>query len=282
MNIVTGLYIYYVVFSTLLGIILGSFLNVVIYRLPVGRTISKGRSMCMSCGHTLAAKDLIPLFSWLFLKGKCRYCGAPVASRYAKIESLTGLVFLISALTNIGAIIFVISPEPLLIIYALYVLLFMITMCMIISAMMIWYDTSKGLPPTAIVSIILSFAAYIMLYIYISESLVTSLLIGAARYVGILIAFVGATALLSKILKREYSKNDLFLDLTFAGAFSFELILSPAPKSFYVFLPAIIYAVIRSSLRGSKKDKYSGIICFGCICVYKYHQIIIYLFIFGG
>ena len=279
MNIVTGLYIYYVIFSTLLGIVLGSFLNVVIYRLPVGRTISKGRSMCMSCGHTLAAKDLVPLFSWLFLKGKCRYCGAPVASRYAKIESLTGLVFLISALTNIDAIVFMISPEPVLIMYALYILLFMITMCMIISAMMIWYDTAKGLPPTAIVSVILSFIAYIMLYVFISESLVNSILIGIARYIGILLAFVFITFLLSKLLKREYSKNDLFLDLTFAGAFSFELILTPVPRSYFVFLPAIIYAVIRSSLRGSKKDKYSGIICFALImilqiAVYAYTSII--------
>ena len=267
MNIVIGLYIYYVVFSALLGIVLGSFLNVVIYRLPVGRTISKGRSMCMSCGHTLAAKDLVPLFSWLFLKGKCRYCGAPVASRYAKIESLTGVVFLITAFTNIEAIAFVITPEPILIMFALYILLFMITMCMIISAMMIWHDTSKGLPPTAIVSLILSFIAYVVLYIFISESIVISILIAIGRYLGILLAYVGITFLLSKLLKREYSKNDLFLDLTFAGAFSFELILTPVPKSFYVFLPALIYAVIRSALRGSKKDKYSGIICFALIMI---------------
>lgn len=80
-------------FAGVFGLVIGSFLNVCIYRIPEGRTIVKGHSMCMSCGHVLGAPDLVPLFSWLFLKGKCRYCGAPIASRYAKIEGLTGLVF---------------------------------------------------------------------------------------------------------------------------------------------------------------------------------------------
>ena len=80
-------------FAGVFGLVIGSFLNVCIYRIPEGRTIVKGHSMCMSCGHVLGAADLVPLFSWLFLKGKCRYCGAPIASRYAKIEALTGLVF---------------------------------------------------------------------------------------------------------------------------------------------------------------------------------------------
>lgn len=77
----------------ILGLLVGSFLNVCIYRIPEGRTVVKGHSMCMSCSHTLSAADLVPLFSWLFLRGKCRYCGAPIPSRYAKIEALTGLVF---------------------------------------------------------------------------------------------------------------------------------------------------------------------------------------------
>ena len=80
-------------FAGVFGLVIGSFLNVCIYRIPEGRTIVKGHSMCMSCGHVLGAADLVPLFSWLFLKGKCRYCCAPIASRYAKIEGLTGLVF---------------------------------------------------------------------------------------------------------------------------------------------------------------------------------------------
>ena len=84
--------IFNIVIIGVLGLIIGSFLNVCIYRIPEGRTVVKGHSMCMSCGHNLGAADLVPLFSYLFLRGKCRYCGAPIASRYAKIEGVTGLV----------------------------------------------------------------------------------------------------------------------------------------------------------------------------------------------
>lgn len=85
------------VFFGIFGLVIGSFLNVCIYRIPEGRTIVKGHSMCMSCGHELGALDMVPLFSWVFLKGKCRYCGSPIASRYAKIEGLTCLIFAVLA-----------------------------------------------------------------------------------------------------------------------------------------------------------------------------------------
>lgn len=81
----------------LFGLVIGSFLNVCIYRLPEKRTIVKGHSMCMTCGHELGPLDLFPLLSWLFLRGKCRYCRAPIASRYAIIEGLTGFVFAVLA-----------------------------------------------------------------------------------------------------------------------------------------------------------------------------------------
>src|SRR5659263_191468 len=84
-------------FFGVFGLVIGSFLNVCIYRIPEGRTIVKGHSMCMSCGHELGALDLVPLFSWVFLKGKCRYCGSLIASRYAKIEGLTCLIFAVLA-----------------------------------------------------------------------------------------------------------------------------------------------------------------------------------------
>ena len=62
------------------GICIGSFLNVCIYRIPLKETIVSDRSHCMKCGHTLAWYDLFPLFSWLSLGGKCRYCKARSAS----------------------------------------------------------------------------------------------------------------------------------------------------------------------------------------------------------
>ena len=77
----------------LYGLIFGSFYNVVIYRVPADKSIAKGRSMCGSCNHTLAAKDLVPVLSWVFLKARCRYCGSKISMRYPIIELVTGLLF---------------------------------------------------------------------------------------------------------------------------------------------------------------------------------------------
>lgn len=77
----------------LFGLLIGSFLNVCIYRLPRGETIAKGRSYCPRCRHDLAGADLVPVFSYLLLHMRCRYCGQPIAPRYARIESVTGGYF---------------------------------------------------------------------------------------------------------------------------------------------------------------------------------------------
>ena len=82
-------------FVFIFGICIGSFLNVCIYRIPQGISISKGRSFCPSCHHQLHAMDLIPLFSYLFLKRKCRYCHELISPRYFCIELLTGILFIL-------------------------------------------------------------------------------------------------------------------------------------------------------------------------------------------
>lgn len=74
----------------ILGIIVGSFLNVCILRIPLKETIVSERSHCMTCGHTLAWYDLFPLFSWLSLGGKCRYCKAKISKQYPIVEFLNG------------------------------------------------------------------------------------------------------------------------------------------------------------------------------------------------
>lgn len=79
----------------LYGIVIGSFLNVLIYRLPKKENIVTTRSHCMSCGYTLKWYDLIPLFSFLALKGKCRKCGTKLSVQYPLIEALNGGLYLI-------------------------------------------------------------------------------------------------------------------------------------------------------------------------------------------
>ncbi|MDE6665414.1 MAG: prepilin peptidase [Ruminococcus sp.] len=80
----------------LLGISVGSFLNVVILRLPRNESLIKRSSHCMTCGAKIRARDLIPVFSWLALKGKCHSCGEKISPRYPVVESLNGLLFVLT------------------------------------------------------------------------------------------------------------------------------------------------------------------------------------------
>ncbi len=80
-----------------LGLVIGSFLNVVIWRVPRGQSIVSPPSACPSCGHEIRAYDNIPVVSWLVLRGKCRDCGAPISGRYPLVELGTGALFAIMA-----------------------------------------------------------------------------------------------------------------------------------------------------------------------------------------
>lgn len=76
-----------------LGLVLGSALHCLAYRMARGLRWSKGHSVCPQCDHPLTGRDLIPLFSFLLLRGKCRYCGASIPLRYPASEALLGLLF---------------------------------------------------------------------------------------------------------------------------------------------------------------------------------------------
>jgi len=81
-----GILLYSIVMAAILGAVFGSFLNCAAWRIARDEPFWKGRSRCPTCGHTLGALDLIPIFSWLFLRGKCRWCGAKVSARYMLTE----------------------------------------------------------------------------------------------------------------------------------------------------------------------------------------------------
>lgn len=84
--------------ASVLGLLIGSFLNVVIYRVPLGLSIVKPPSACPGCGAHIEARDNIPLISWLVLRGKCRHCGNPISIRYPIVELITGVLFAATAL----------------------------------------------------------------------------------------------------------------------------------------------------------------------------------------
>lgn len=82
-----------IVFLAILGAIVGSFLNVVIHRLPRDESLVSPGSRCPSCGKPIAPYDNVPVISWLLLRGHCRHCGARISPRYPAVELLTAAAF---------------------------------------------------------------------------------------------------------------------------------------------------------------------------------------------
>lgn len=86
---------FYIVAAALFGLCIGSFLNVVIYRLPLGQSLATPPSRCRNCGYSLRWFDNIPVLSWLLLRGRCRKCGTPVSWQYPVVELVTGALFVL-------------------------------------------------------------------------------------------------------------------------------------------------------------------------------------------
>jgi leader peptidase (prepilin peptidase) / N-methyltransferase len=89
-----------VVVIGVLGLLVGSFLNVVIYRLPRGESLARPASRCPSCETPIKPYDNVPVVSWLLLRGRCRKCGAAISARYPLVEALTAAVFVGTALAR--------------------------------------------------------------------------------------------------------------------------------------------------------------------------------------
>lgn len=80
------------------GLLIGSFLNVVVYRVPAGMSISSPPSACPGCGSRIKAYDNVPVLSWLALRGRCRSCSERISSRYPLVETATGIFFVLVAI----------------------------------------------------------------------------------------------------------------------------------------------------------------------------------------
>jgi len=89
--------IVYAVVAGVLGLVIGSFLNVVIHRVPAGLSLVTPASRCPACEAPIRWYDNIPIVSWLVLRGRCRDCGAPISARYPLVETLTGVAFVLVA-----------------------------------------------------------------------------------------------------------------------------------------------------------------------------------------
>jgi leader peptidase (prepilin peptidase)/N-methyltransferase len=92
-----------IVLVGLLGLSIGSFLNVVVYRVPAGMSVVAPASSCPGCGHEIRRRDNVPVVSWLLLRARCRDCSTPIAARYPLVEAATGLLFVAVAMFSVLA-----------------------------------------------------------------------------------------------------------------------------------------------------------------------------------
>jgi len=154
------------VFIFLLGTIIGSFLNVVIFRFNTGKSITKGRSICMTCNRTLRWYELIPVFSYLFQLGKCRRCAEKISHQYPIVELLTGFIFLLISYHFLPVLMF--SPMNYIFLVTFYVFIFSILI--VISV----YDLRHKIIPDRLVY---TFAFVSFLSIFVNHSILGSLFI---------------------------------------------------------------------------------------------------------
>lgn len=113
------------IFFFILGLIVGSFLNAVIYRMKKKESFVRGRSYCPHCSHELSFFDLIPVFSFIMLKGRCRYCNEKISWQYPLVEIFTGILFTLSYFwIPFGGIIGSITLLYLFIVFSLVIIVF--------------------------------------------------------------------------------------------------------------------------------------------------------------
>jgi leader peptidase (prepilin peptidase)/N-methyltransferase len=116
--------IYILIFA--IGAVIGSFVNVLIYRLPLELDFVRGFSFCPACKHRLRPPDLVPILSWLFLRGRCRYCRAKISPRYLIIEAACGAA---------GLLLYLFIPSP------AQAVLFFAVFCVLLAIAVIDADT---------------------------------------------------------------------------------------------------------------------------------------------
>ena len=154
------------IFIFLLGTIIGSFLNVVIFRFNSGKTITKGRSICMTCNRTLRWYELIPILSYVMQSGKCLRCKEIISYQYPIVEFITGLMFIFVANHFVPVLFF--SPYSYLFLLILFVFIF--SLLIVISV----YDFRHKIIPNKLVYI---FSAVSFLSIFVNHSSFGSLFI---------------------------------------------------------------------------------------------------------
>jgi prepilin signal peptidase PulO-like enzyme (type II secretory pathway) len=218
------------------GLCLGSFAGAVVWRIHKGKDWVRGRSQCQACGHELAAADLVPLFSYLALRGRCRYCKKPIPRDIFYIEVAGGLIFALS---------YLLWPQPLH--HGQVVLLGTWLACSVGLLALFVYDLRWMLLPTGIVYVTAAIAAVgraIYIIGYEPDKMEAALL-----WLGSLGIAAGLFWLMYQVSDRLIGGGDIRL-----GLITGTLLGVPAKSFLMIFLASIIGTVfmLPGLLRGKK------------------------------
>ena len=191
------IFLYIIIF--IIGTLFGSFFTLAVYRLPLKQDITHERSYCPNCGHKLSFFDMIPILSYIFLRGKCRYCKQKIRPRYLILEVLSGIVFVLFAM-SIKLSIY--SSNVSTIIYFIFGLIYIATLFIIAGIDKENYKIEKG---------VLLFG-YIMQTIYIIYLYIVEKDANVYRYV-IYLIIVLLLVLLNTFYLRKKMKSSYPLDI---------------------------------------------------------------------
>lgn len=232
-----NIFLYIIIF--ICGTLFGSFYTLAVYRIPKGIDIVKKHSYCPNCNHKLGILDLIPILSYIFLGGKCRYCKQKIRARYLILEILSGIAFVIFAyVLKIDAYKFEINKIILLAFMVLY-----FTAIVLISAIDKEYrNINKKLLAYAVIISLLY-----MIYLYIIER---SSIYRYAIYLAIYIALLG----IDTFILRRYAKNNYYIDLLLY--FMIIIVFMEYPISIITLMIFIVLILIDIITRKIKQKKW--------------------------
>ena len=216
--------------AMLIGLVAGSFLNCVAWRIAHGESFLKGRSHCVKCGHVLSALDLVPLFSWIFSGGKCRYCKEKISVRYPLTEAVMALLSVLCILATD---------------YSLLTLRNWLFICCLFTLSLVDLEIME-IPNGTIIAGIIIWAGFLF---FLPEPLLAlkNGLIGA-------VAFGGGILLISLVLDKVLKKDSLGggdIKLVFTAG----LYLGALGSLFMIFLACLIGLVLMPVMKKHGDEK---------------------------
>lgn len=237
---------YFILFC--LGVTFGSFFTLAVHRIPLKQDITHERSYCPKCNHKLAFGDLIPVLSYIFLGGKCRYCKEKIRSRYFLLEIFSGIVFVLFAL-SIHLNIFHLQPD--LLIYFIFGTLYIAGLFIIAGI-----DKEHKKVETSVLLFQFLVVSVYMMYLYIVEHDITNIYRYVIYLVIIAISVFLHTIYLRKKLKNSYPIDIIVLICTMAiFTYEYQMILTIILTLLCIAIKIAMQKIISKSKSYSKKEE---------------------------